>query len=46
MYWPLVDVLGTTYPATSAIHGVVGRDLLADCVFVYDGKGGSFSLTV
>ncbi len=46
MYWPVVAVLGTNYDPTSVAHGVFGRDLLADCAFHYDGKTGSFSLTV
>ena len=46
MYWPQVDVLGTTYDPTDAMQGVFGRDLLAACVFHYDGKASSFSLTV
>jgi hypothetical protein len=46
MYWPRVGVLGTTYDPAAVVQGVFGRDLLADCVFHYDGKGGRFSLTV
>jgi hypothetical protein len=46
MYWPWVNVLGATYDPASVIQGVFGRDLLAGCVFHYDGKGGRFSLTV
>ena len=46
MYWPQVDVYGTTYQTNSMERAVFGRDLLADCVFHYDGKAGSFSLTV
>jgi hypothetical protein len=45
-YWPEVDVLGATYAPNAVVHGVFGRDLLADCIFLYDGKAGSFSLTV
>ena len=44
-YWPDVNVLATTYDPASVVHGVFGRDLLADCVFHYDGKNGGFSLT-
>jgi hypothetical protein len=46
MYWPHVNVLGTTYDPATVVQGIFGRDLLADCVFHYDGKAGSFSLTV
>lgn len=45
-YWPQVDVLGTTCDPASVVQGIFGRDLLAACLFLYDGKGGSFSLTV
>jgi hypothetical protein len=46
VYWPQVDVLGTSYPPNAAVRGVFGRDLLADCVFHFDGKKKTFSLTV
>jgi len=45
-YWPQVNVLGTSYHPASAVQGVFGRDLLADCVFHFDGKKRFFSLTV
>ena len=43
--WPGVRVLGTSYPANS-IQGLFGRDLLDDCVFIYDGKHRSFTLDI
>ncbi len=46
MYWPSVNVYATTYDPSAVVHGVFGRDLLADCAFLYDGKNGVFSLTV
>jgi hypothetical protein len=46
MYWPIASVYATTYDPAAVVHGVFGRDLLADCVFLYDGKSGVFSLTV
>ncbi len=45
-YWPSVDVLPAAFLPTDAVHGVIGRDLLATGVLHFDGKGGSFSLTV
>lgn len=45
-YWPSVDVLPATFLPTDTVHGVIGRDLLASAVLHFDGKGGSFSLTV
>jgi hypothetical protein len=45
-YWPSVDVLPGVFLPTDAVHGVIGRDLLATGVLHFDGKGGAFSLTV
>jgi hypothetical protein len=45
-YWPSVDVLPTVFLPTDAVHGVLGRDLLATAVLHFDGKGGTFALTV
>ncbi len=45
-YWPSVDVLPGVFLPTDAVHGVIGRDLLAMAALHYDGKGGTFSLTV
>jgi len=44
-YWPSVDVLPAVFLPTDAVHGVIGRDLLATAVLHFDGKGGSFTLT-
>ncbi len=46
VYWPSVDVLPAVFLPTDAVHGLIGRDLLATAVLLFDGKGGSFSLTV
>ena len=46
VYWPSVDVLPAVFLPTDAVHGVIGRDLLATAVLHFDGKGGSFTLTV
>jgi hypothetical protein len=43
---PSVDVLRAVILPTRAIHGVIGRDLLAMAVLHFDGKGGAFTLTV
>ena len=45
-YWPSVNVLPGVFPPTDAVHGVIGRDLLATAVLLFDGKGGAFTLTV
>ena len=45
-YWPSVDVLPATFLPADAVHGVIGRDLLATAVLYFDGKGGAFTLTV
>jgi hypothetical protein len=45
-YWPSVDVLPAVFLPTDAVHGVIGRDLLATAVLHFDGKGGAFTLTV
>ncbi len=45
-YWPSVNVLPAAFLPTDAVHGVIGRDLLATAVLHFDGKGGTFSLTV
>ena len=45
-YWPSVDVLPGVFLPTDAVHGVIGRDLLATTVLHFDGKGGVFTLTV
>jgi hypothetical protein len=45
-YWPSVDVLPAGFAPTDAVHGVIGRDLLATAVLHFDGKGGAFTLTV
>jgi hypothetical protein len=42
--WPSVDVLSAVYPAAEVVHGVIGRDLLADCELHFDGKIGRFTL--
>ena len=45
-YWPSVDVLPAVFPPADVVHGVIGRDLLATAVLHFDGKGGTFTLTV
>lgn len=45
-YWPFVDVIPATFPPTDVVQGVIGRDLLATAIFHFDGKGGTFTLTV
>ena len=45
-YWPSVDVLPAVFPLADPIRGVVGRNLLAGAVLVFDGKAGAFTLTV
>jgi hypothetical protein len=45
-YRPSVDVTPAVFLLTDAVHGVIGRDLLAAAVLHFDGKGGAFSLTV
>ena len=45
-YWLSVDVPPAVFLPTDAVHGVIGRDLLATAVLHFDGKGGSFTLTV
>ena len=45
-YWPSVDVLPAAFLPTDAVHGVIGRDLLATAVLHFDGKGAIFTLTV
>jgi hypothetical protein len=42
--WPSMDVLSAVYPATDVVHGVIGRDLLADCDLHFDGNNGRFTL--
>jgi hypothetical protein len=34
------------FPPTDAVHGVIGLDLLATAVLHFDGKDGTFALTV
>ena len=45
-YWPSVDVLPAAFLPTDAVHGVIGRDLLATAILHFDGKGGTFAMTV
>lgn len=45
-YWPSVDVIPGVFPPTDQVQGVIGRDLLDECVFTYDGKRRTFSLDV
>jgi hypothetical protein len=45
-YWPIVRVLGTTYDPGEIVQGIFGRDLLARCKLIYDGRGDCFSLDV
>jgi hypothetical protein len=44
-YWPSVDVMPAVFLPTDAVHGVIGRDLLATAVLHFDGKGAAY-LTV
>jgi hypothetical protein len=45
-YWPSVDVLPAVFPPSDAVHGVIGRDLLAKAALLFDGIAGIFTLTV
>jgi hypothetical protein len=45
-YWPSVDVIPGVFPPTDQVQGVIGRDLLDDCVFTYDGKRRTFTLDI
>jgi hypothetical protein len=45
-YWPSVDVIPGVFPPTDQVQGIIGRDLLDDCVFIYDGKRRNFTLDI
>jgi hypothetical protein len=44
--WPKVPVLEAAFPGQDPYHVLIGRDLLDDCVFTYDGKRRTFTLDI
>ena len=44
--WTKVPVLEAAFPARGPYHVIIGRDLLDDCVFTYDGKRRTFTLDI
>jgi hypothetical protein len=44
--WPFVSVLETVFAGNDVQRVILGRDLLADTVFHYDGPANRFDLTV
>jgi hypothetical protein len=44
MLIPSVEVLESNFGAEEGIQGMLGRDVLGHCLFVYDGQANTFSL--
>ena len=44
MHLPSVSVLGCLMTPADRVDGILGRDVLDHCLFVYDGRGRRFSL--
>jgi hypothetical protein len=44
MFVESVEVIGCAFAADETIQAMLGRDMLAHCLFVYDGQHDTFSL--